>query len=127
MASKIHTDNPKHHKYTSVNKYERKKISAKRYNNIYNFIDNSNSYSICNFSISYYIRQIVYGLKHCALRFKYLTDYNRPYFNQKGCKIIFDDCNHKTYRVIKDGKYIRSKYRQYYGYFLNGVAKFKFK
>jgi len=40
MASKINTDDPKHHKYVTVNKYERKKTRIKiifsHINKIYN-------------------------------------------------------------------------------------------
>jgi len=32
-----------------------------------------------------------------------------PYHGIKGCKIIYDDCNHNSYRVIKNGKFITKK------------------
>ncbi|MBP3201310.1 MAG: hypothetical protein J6M39_06645 [Lachnospiraceae bacterium] len=94
MASKIHTDNPKHHKYITVNKKERKKNTinvifnhiTKIYNCIYNIIDDW-----------YNIKFKIYG-EHPI------------YHGTKDCIIIYDDCNHKTYRVYnkKTHKFINT-------------------
>lgn len=97
MASKIITDDPKHHKYVTVNKYERKKKKIKV---IFNHINK--------------IYNIFY--KHIT-EWWLLMSYNShwkdgqqpPYHGVKGCKIIYDDCNHTSYRVIKNGKFITEK------------------
>lgn len=93
MASKIITDNPKHHKYVIVNKYERKKLIK---NIIFNFVNKV-------YNTYYLIRKITYSYKN------YGTD--APYLGNnaiKNTKIIYDDCNHKSYRVIKNGKFIKT-------------------
>lgn len=99
MASKIITDNPKHHKYVTVNKYERKK---KKIIVIFNHINKI--YNVLYQHITEWWLLVAYK--------NYWKHTNYPtYHNLKGCKIIYDDCNHLTYRVIKNGKFItESKY-----------------
>lgn len=101
MASKIHTDNPKHHKYVDVNKNERKKEKRR---NIYNSI---NFHFINSFIYKYVVNSII-DIFHIYYKF---DNYKKPYFNSKKCRIIFDDCNHNTYRVIKNGKMIKSYWK----------------
>ncbi len=112
MASKINTDNPKHHKYVDVNKYERKKIIKKKYNIIYNFINNVYNYITSVHNLGYYLSYVTYSLKYASNHFnyKYVDDYENPYFNKKKCIVVYDDCNHKTYRVIKNGKFVKKFY-----------------
>ena len=81
MASKVHTDNPKHHAYVCVNKRERKKvkmIGAKLP------------------LLTFLAREILYLWEHmpCGGRWHYDCGSYIP----KGTLIIWDDCNHKTYR-----------------------------
>ena len=98
MASKIITDNPKHHKYVTVNKYERKKLIK---NIIFNFINKI-------YNTYYLIRKISCSYKYYCYRH---CNTNAPYLGNnaiKNTKIIYDDCNHKSYRVIKNGKFIKT-------------------
>lgn len=98
MASKIITDNPKHHKYVTVNKYERKK---KKINIIFNHINK------------------IYNIFYEHITEWWLLRYNNShwgngeqplYHGVKRCKIIYNDCNHTRYRVIKNGKFITEKH-----------------
>lgn len=112
MASKIITDNPKHHKYVTVNKLERKKkkinIIFNHINKIYNIIDKY----IANWSLSSKWRRFIFN--------------EQPlYHGVKGCRIFYDDCNHQTYRVIKNGKFIKSIYRNKAGYLYFAPKHFK--
>lgn len=118
MASKIVTDDPKHHKYIVVNKLERKKKKINiNFNSINKLYDTT--VLIVEFIYDYYYR---YFATTCV-RTKYRTpnyhSHNRINYNNihpiyhgvKDCKIVYDDCNHKTYRVIKNGKFIKDIYR----------------
>lgn len=82
MASKVHTDNPKHHAYVSVNKRERKKV--KRVGAKLPLL-------------TLLAKEILYLFEHrpCGWR-----NYGYSYI-PRGSVIIWDDCNHKTYRRIK--------------------------
>lgn len=129
MASKINTDNPNHHKYTCVNKQERKKkiVNTIDYNNIKvnnlksflfilqaSIIENFNSifgiaiikdnnYRKPNYHSSYGSYEGIHSSYHGP---------NAP----KGTVVVYDDCNHKSFRVIKDGKYIKNISKtKYYG------------
>lgn len=112
MASKINTDNPKHHKYVDVNKNERKKEKRR------NISNNINFHFINSFIYKYIINSIIdiFSKYRC---YKFIDNYKKPYFNTKNCKIIFDDCNHNTYRIIKNGKMIKQ--------YLGKDRHFKFK
>lgn len=117
MASKINTDNPKHHKYIDVNKHERKKF-------INNIIFNcfTKLYDITVLVRERLINYGFYNSKIITTKFRvpnyhssyrsYLIDreYHSEHIGQKGCVIIYDDCNHRKYRVVKDGKYIKTSY-----------------
>lgn len=114
MASKIITDNPKHHKYVTVNKYKRKK---KKINIVFNHIHKA-------YNLLY---------KHIT-EWYFLISYNNHlrngeqslYHGIKGCKIIYDDCNHTSYRVIKNSKYIKAIYKdRKYGIRYIGEKHFK--
>ena len=98
MASKIITDDPKHHKFVTVNKYERKK---KKKIIIFNHIHKA-------YTLLYNHITELWRLISCNSHWKYGEQ--PPYHGVKGCKIIYDDCNHKTYRVIKNGKFIMDRY-----------------
>lgn len=134
MASKIHTNNPKHHKYISVNKQERKKVTI---NNI-----NYNKINILNFKSFLLILEAV--VINCQYSYRYLyrklgftqgkhtsqlePNYHSAYHNEgvhsiyhgtkapKGTRIVYNDCNHKTFRVIRNGKYIKNVYSNRYGH-----------
>ncbi len=106
MASKIHTKDPKHHKYTCVNKRERKK-QPKRL-----------------------IRLLSLLVLHKA--YEFVDDWWNRTFNWRDIaanadnmprtKVIYDDCNHKSFRVkrkTKDGWFFvcentRTRRRDYY-------------
>ena len=81
MASKVHTDNPKHHAYVVVNKRERKKARRKPIFRILLSLSNEVYYLIDKMG--------------CTWRGHY--DSYASYI-PKGTLIIWDDCNHKTYR-----------------------------
>ena len=98
MASKIITDDPNHHKYVTVNKKERKK---KKIILIFNHIHKA--YTLLYKHITEWWPLIFYN-SH------WRNDEQPLYHGVKGCKIIYDDCNHKTYRVIKNGKFIMDRY-----------------
>lgn len=101
MASKVHTDNPKHHAYVCVNKRERKKvkrIGAKLP------------------LLTLLAREILYLFEHmpCSGRWHYDCGSYIP----KGTLIIWDDCNHKTYRkMVKraNGTFRFACERRWYG------------
>ena len=133
MASKINTDNPKHHKYVTVNKQERKK------NNIDNI--NYNKINIINFKSFLQILESV--IISCQYSYRYIyqkfgftqgthTNYLEPNYHAtyshiegndsfchgansiKGTVIIYDDCNHKSFRVYnkKKHKFISNIYKK---------------
>ena len=82
MASKVHTDNPKHHAYVCVNKRERKKI--KRIGAKLPLL-------------TPLAREILYLLEHMPRSGRWWC-YDCGSYTPKGTLIIWDDCNHKTYR-----------------------------
>lgn len=79
MASKIHTDNPNHHQYVSVNKRERKK-KPKRLIRLLSLL-----FPRLDFESYGWRRHWGY-------------DYGAD--NEPRTKIIYDDCNHKSYRKM---------------------------
>lgn len=83
MASKVHTDNPKHHSYVCVNKRERKKVKR-------------TGAKLPLLTLP--AREILYLREHmpCSGRWHYGCGSYIP----KGTLIIWDDCNHKTYRKM---------------------------
>ena len=115
MASKIHTDNPKHHKYVTVNKRERKKEQRRVHPRL-----------------SFLIRAFEYVI-HDG---RWCISFHRHHYcdikpnNRRGTVVVFDDCNHKTYRVLKRSrtgtfKFVKTSYygrekhfkrNSYYGY-----------
>lgn len=100
MASKIHTNNPKHHKYVTTNKKERKK---NKINIVFNHIN----------KIYYTIYEVIDNWQN--RHFRTTCSNSQPlYHGVKGCKIIYDDCNHKTYRVIKNNKFIEDNRKKFY-------------
>lgn len=128
MASKIHTDNPKHHKYVTTNKKERKKnnIFNISYNNINvnnlkNFLLTLEAVIIDNFTYTfykYYIYKINKGIHTIYKKPNYHATYhNSPGMNPsyhgknapKGSNIIYNDCNHKTFRVTINRKYVKDR------------------
>lgn len=83
MASKVHTDNPKHHAYVEVNKRERKKERRKP---IFRIL-----LSLAN--------EVYYLIDKMGCTWRGHGDGYATYI-PKGTKIIWDDCNHKTYRKM---------------------------
>lgn len=80
MASKIQTDDPKHHAYTCVNKRERKKVKR-----------GGAKLPL----LTLLAREILHLLEHTPFRWhSYTTGPRIP----PGTVIIWDDCNHTTYR-----------------------------
>ncbi len=133
MASKIHTDNPKHHKYVTTNKQERKKniINNINYNNI-NIINFKSFLQVletvvisCQYSYRYIYRKFGFtqGTHTNYLEPNYHSTYGHnegfhsAYHGPNALKrniIIYDDCNHKTFRVYnkKKHKFISSIYKE---------------
>lgn len=83
MASKIHTDNPKHHKYVSVNKRERKKQT------------------LMVRLLSLFFPKWMFE-PGCSGRYCYPADYRMD--NAYRTKVIYDDCNHKSFRIMRKTK-----------------------
>lgn len=86
MAGKVNTNDPKHHKYVSVNKRERKK-RPKRVIRLLSLLFPRWMHSV-----------IEKGF--CWNVYSYRAD------NLPGTKVIYDDCNHRSYRKMiktKDG------------------------
>lgn len=126
MASKINTDNPKHHKYVDTNKYERKKN-----NNIINFNFISKIYDV-----SVLVKTIIVGITWLKTSRIYSNTYRSPNYHShyhynyntnsiknrvgKGCLVIWNDCNHKTFRVKKKNGFISK-------YYMGKPTIFKFK
>ncbi len=118
MASKIHTDNPKHHKYVVVNKKERKK-------------DQKTVLPRLSFLVRVFkfIPEDGWWAKNFHYHFR--RNHNIKHYHLKGTLIVWDDCNHKSYRVLKKSggmtfRFVRSSYyswavkhfkrSSYYGY-----------
>lgn len=108
MASKIITDNPKHHKYVDTNKYERKK------NN--NFISKI-------YDVSVLVKTIIFGMGWLRTSRIYSNTYRSPNYHShhhynyncinsiknrvgKGCLVIWNDCNHRTFRIKRKNNFI---------------------
>ena len=128
MASKIHTDNPKHHKYISVNKQERKKTTVDNINyNKINILNFKSFLSVleavvisCQYSYRYLYKK--FGFTQGTHTNQLEPNYHAAFHNEgihspyhgveapKGTRIVYNDCNHKTFRVIRNGKYIRRKF-----------------
>lgn len=85
MASHIKTDDPKHHKYVSVNKVERKKF-PKRQIKLLSLLFPRWMHEPGSGWNLHWRREGIFSACH-------------PYLC-KGMRIIYDDCNHKTYRVM---------------------------
>lgn len=133
MASKIHTNNPKHHKYVTTNKYKRKKntINNINYNNI-NVINFKSFLQVLEAVIIYYTYRYRYNYREYIIIQGTHTNYLEPNYHStyghnegihsayhgrntlKGILIIYDDCNHKSFRVYnkKKHKFINSIYRE---------------
>ena len=124
MASKINTDNPRHHKYITVNKQERKKniIFVNYFNNII-----INIFNLISLNLVYKYDRAITNFNNRYLNYNKDNDH-KPYMVDKGCNIVFDDCNHNTYRVIKNGKFIKSTYKdRKYGHRYVADKHFKMK
>lgn len=105
--------NPNHHKYVIVNKYQRKKEQSKNINVLVifknrqsTFNDTENFRNLFDYDALFYRHHIyLYGRK------LYYGYYNNPYkpnyLNSPGCKIVYDDVHHTSYKVVKNGKFIR--------------------
>lgn len=107
MVSKIHTNNPKHHKYVTTNKYERKK-NFKTYNDSIDIVTTNNRNYFTYNTLCNFINRIKFLFYHTYHKIKYFNGLN-IFINKPGCKIIYVDCNHTKYQVIKNGKYIKDK------------------
>lgn len=83
MASKVHTDNPKHHAYVSVNKRERKKVKrlgAKRP------------------LLTILAREVLELLDRISCSWGWRE--RGPVF-PKNTRIIWNNCNHTSFRIIR--------------------------
>lgn len=116
MASKIITDNPKHHKYVDTNKYERKK-NNKSIN--FNFISKI-------YDVTVLIKTAIIGMGWFHTSHIYSNTYRSPNYHShhhynyntntinnrvgKGCLVIWNDCNHRTFRVKKKNGFIKKYY-----------------
>jgi len=96
-------NNPNHHKYVNTNKYQRKKKQNVIFNLVAIFRWNKTLNDTENFRNLYNYDEIPYR------NFPHYKNYeNKPnYLNTPGCKIIWDDVNHISYRIIKNGDFIR--------------------
>lgn len=126
MASKINTDNHKHHKYVDTNKYERKKNDK---NIKFDFIHKV-------YDVTVLIKTAIIGMGWFRTSRIYSDTYRTPnygssyHFNDntnslmdrvgKGSLVIWNDCNHKTFRIKKKNNFIK----KYYG---SKPTIFKFK
>lgn len=116
MASKINTDNPKHHKYVDTNKYERKKNNKSIK---FNFISKI-------YDVTVLIKTAIIGMGWLRTSRIYSDTYRTPNYHShyrynynntgnindkigKGL-IIWNDCNHKTFRVKKKNGFVRKHY-----------------
>lgn len=116
MASKINTDNPKHHKYVDTNKYERKKNNK---NIKFDFI--------CKiYDVAVLVKSVIVGMGWLRTSHIYSDTYRTPNYHShhhsynyntnninnrigKGL-IIWNDCNHKTFKVKKKNDFVRNRY-----------------
>lgn len=81
MASKIHTDNPNHHKFVSVNKRERKKAPKKLIR-------------LLSLLFPKWMHE-----PGCSGNYHWGGGYKMD--NAYKTKVIYDDCNHRSYRVMR--------------------------
>lgn len=115
-------DNPKHHKYVTVNKYERKKLikfikpylinekwfkCLKPILTIYDYLN----YYYCNNKLKY---------AYIKLKGGYRDYYRQPYYHNyqfRSHKLVWDDCNHTTCRILhkKYNKFTYLTTRQFKG------------
>lgn len=125
MASKIITDNPKHHKYVDTNKYERKKNNK---NIKFEFIHKI-------YDVTVLIKTVIIGMGWLRTSRIYSDTYRNPNYHSqhrynyctnnisnivgKGL-IIWNDCNHKTFIVKKKNGFMKNRYS-------NKPTIFKFK
>lgn len=108
--------NPNHHKYVTVNKYQRKKEQSKNINvlvifknkqSTFNDTENYRNLFDYNALFTRHYTHYIYGKR---LQSGYYDNpYEPNYLNSPGCKIVYDDVNHTSYRVIKNGKFIRER------------------
>jgi len=114
MASKINTNNPKHHKYVDTNKYERKK-NNKSIN--FNFISKI-------YDVAVLVKTVIIGMGWFRSSRIYSDTYRTPNYHSsyrfngdinslrdrvtKGRLVIWNDCNHKTFRVKKKNSFINN-------------------
>lgn len=134
MASKINTDNPKHHKYVDTNKYERKKNKKNiKFDFIHKIYDVSVLVrtiieSVQSYKTSYLFYKIthVYSNTYKSPNYHSHHHYNYNCTNSikdrvgKGCLVIWNDCNHRTFRVKKRNNFISK-------YYMGKPTIFKFK
>lgn len=106
--------NPNHHNYVTVNKYQRKKEQSKNINVLVifknkqsTFNDTENYRNLFDYDAIFYRHYIHYIYGKRLQSGYYNNPYKPNYLNTPGCKIIWDDVNHTSYRVIKNGKFIR--------------------
>lgn len=102
MASKIKTDDPRHHKYVSVNKRERKKRPRRLVH-----------------LLSLLFPRWMFGPRGGG-RWYRVHDSRGGYYAPGTC-VVWDDCNHRTFRVLelrkgqrKGGMTERRHRRSYY-------------
>lgn len=112
MASKINTDNPKHHKYVDTNKYERKKNNKLiKFNFISKIYDVTVLVRTIIIGISFYKTSRIYSKTdrtpnyHSSYRFNSDINSMRDKVG-KGHLVIWNDCNHKTFRIKKKNNFI---------------------
>ena len=127
MASKINTDNPKHHKYVDTNKYERKKNNKSiNFNFISKIYDVTVLVKTLIVGINWFRTSRMVGISRYKIYRIYSDTYRTPnyhssyHFNSntnnisdrvgKGL-IVWNDCNHKTFRVKKKNSFISKYYR----------------
>lgn len=127
MASKINTDNPKHHKYVDTNKHERKKDN-KSIN--FNFIHKI-------YDVTVLVKTVIVAMGWFRTSHIYSNTYRSPNYHSsyrfnsdinnirekvgKGSLVIWNDCNHRTFRIKKKNDFIRNRYNN------NKPTIFKFK
>ena len=96
--------NPNHHKYVTINKYQRKKEQSKNINVLVIFKNKQSTFNDTeNFRNLFDYDELFY--RH--LRHYYNNNHYPNYLNSPGCKIVWNDVHHTSYRVIKNGKFIR--------------------
>ena len=111
MASKIKTDDPRHHKYVSVNKRERKKWLR-------------HLVRLASLLFPRWMFKPRYGWAR-------IRGWGMVYY-APGTRVAWDDCNHKTFRLLErrrgqrtGGKTERRYRRQYYRHSAGEVIHYK--